>query len=418
MSTATNPKSLFSKEFKESGFVWRSQAKYQTVKLYSPAAGIDLSDDYARIQYERFLDKRSLEDSKPETITPYLKKVLPVVVGTTFLPNGKAITSENGLEWVNEYKAYTPSQHSVTPIPRFLELLERMVPDSAQRHLFISYIAHLFQKPEERPTWHIMLLSEAGTGKGFLVENILTPLLCGQSLTVSSYSRVTGTFQGALGTTMLVLLDDPKSTSDATMTQLKSIMSGGRVYIERKGVDGRMQPFFARFILASNELKPLDLDDDERRWFAPDRLKHRVSKEETQEFIKELAEDLKSPHYLDSVHTYLMTYDISDFNPEHVAQSDQLKEIIGLSGTSHEQDFRDYVQSNNFFNNADLKEHFKAIGLDAPRDKYIRHQLTALGLVTERFRDKSSKQIRCWCKKSNTQADFSAHEQQQPSLYD
>lgn len=418
MTATQNPKALFAKDFAKEKLVYLSQAKYPSAKLFSPAAGVALSDDYTSIKYRKFLKVKNLADDSVESIAQYMKEALPLVVGATFLPNGGNIAIEDSLEWVNQYKAYEPlSAFSPVDISKFHELFERMTPDPAQRHLFISYLAHMFQKPEERPSWHIMLPSEVGTGKGFLVTKILTPLLCRQVLTLSSYRTLTGTFRKALGTAMLVFLDDPKCTSDSTMTQLKSLLSEETAYIEGKGIDGVMKPIYCRFILASNEDKPLDLEDDERRWFVVDRLKHKETKAKTQQFLAELAKALENPSYLPSIHQYLMTYDISDFNHKHVEQSAQLRKIIGLSGTSHEQDFKDFVDTNNFFNNLALKDHFKAIGLDAPRDSYIRNRLTALGLVNERFRVSSGKQVRCWCKKSDTQKEFDAAKQPALSLY-
>ena len=87
---------------------------------------------------------------------------------------------------------------------------------------------------------------------------------------------------------MLVMLDDAKSKSDATMTELKSILSESHVVLEKKYEAERTVEIFSRIIFASNEYRPLRLDPDERRWYVPRRIEHSESRAETQSLIDSL----------------------------------------------------------------------------------------------------------------------------------
>ncbi|PMY01952.1 hypothetical protein C1X54_35475, partial [Pseudomonas sp. GW460-13] len=95
--------------------------------------------------------------------------------------------------WCNTYRQFEPITERADVHPDFLEFLERLFPDAAERHTAIQWLAHAFQKPEERPSWHLLLISESGTGKGYLFNEILAPLLLHTSI-APSFSKVTAQF--------------------------------------------------------------------------------------------------------------------------------------------------------------------------------------------------------------------------------
>lgn len=78
---------------------------------------------------------------------------------------------DNNLYYLNLYEAYQPSYNSVGDIALWHEFMERLFPVENERVYIESFIAHIFQKPSERPTFGLMLTSEHGTGKGKTVFN-------------------------------------------------------------------------------------------------------------------------------------------------------------------------------------------------------------------------------------------------------
>jgi hypothetical protein len=223
-----------------------------------------------------------------------------------------------------------------------------------------------------------MLLSEAGTGKGFLVQAILHPLLKHTSV-VSDYSKVMGRFSGVLQDNLLVLLDDCKARSEATQTQLKSILSEERAYVEQKHLSGGMVDTYTRFILASNEHKPLTLDADERRWYIPNRLTHRVDRHETAAFIGKLKAWLDLPGSLDAVYYYFMTYSLDGFDYKDVPESAGLAAIVGMSKSPYADFLEHYVTENCVFRYAEMVEEMKREGLSKPGDAHLVHLLREVG---------------------------------------
>ena len=174
----------------------------------------------------------------------YLTYTLAHIVGQKFVPNGGSYWVDEITEctYANTYRAYKPTTDCTKVPPLLLEYFERLLPVQSERHLFLQWLAHIFQRPQQRPSWHVMFTSEPGTGKGFLVEQILHPLLH-HTQVIATYGKLTGQFSTTLEDNLLVLLDDCKARSEAQQTTLKSLLSEERAYIERKREQGDPAPF-------------------------------------------------------------------------------------------------------------------------------------------------------------------------------
>jgi hypothetical protein len=271
----------------------------------------------------------------------YLAYNLQTVVGTTFFPNGPDLirATRSRHRYVNLYQRFEPTHEQIALSPLFGEFLDCLFPDPVERHTFIQYCAHMIQFPGVRPSWHVMLLSETGTGKGFLFNDILSPLLCNQTALLKKYAELLGRFANAMHFTILVLLDDCKSKREDVQTQMKSLMSEERVLLEQKGLAAGMKATYTRFFLASNEEVPLDLDDTERRWWIPKRLGYshglvaKAGRDDRQALIKRLSDWLKNDGALEAIYNYFATYSLDGFDAKSCPMTDTLKEQIAKSVT-------------------------------------------------------------------------------------
>lgn len=360
---------LFVKDLKSSGFVKMNNDKFPVTRIYNKHTESNHSKDILEDKLSEYIETNNLVeklgnevvDDMYSGVIGYSFRSLPLVIGTTFEPSPSPIIrcGLSGLKYVNTYKTYTLAptvSNEVSPL--WFEYLERLFPDPDERHIALQWLSHMFQKPLQRPSWHLMLSSVAGTGKGFLVENILNPLLSGQSYSLRKFSQLMGQFSGCLENNMLILLDDTKSKSSTTQTELKSVLSEERQYIEKKGEQGRMKKTYARIILASNEIRPLQLDEDERRWFATSRLVHKVSPEDTQQFISQLANWLSKPSSLDSLYSWFMQYNLTGFNYKRIDQTTTIKQMIEQSKSVGEEVAIEWANTKRVFTDAQLKEEF------------------------------------------------------------
>jgi hypothetical protein len=342
------------------------------------------------VEMLRSLYNKEVGDSNYHNNKNYILASLDNVVGFNFIPNGTRLipTAINGLVKLNTYKSYSAATSGNDEMTIWVDYLNRLFPCSKEQEVVVQYLAHMFQKPYERPSWHLLLTSDTGTGKGFLFSDILTPLLCRQVSQVSSYSEVTAKHSTCFDSTMLLMLDDPKSKSESTMTKIKSKLSETYISVERKYEAAAMQKVFTRVVLASNEKRPLKLDNNERRWFAPNYMKHRISTEETQAFIAKLAEWLDDGG-LDAVHHWFMSYSLDDFNHKRIHQTYTLKGMIENSIPVLVDDLTDWLETNTVFTWTELQVIF-----DAPNN-LLKRYLVELNYQQSRPTIKGHK-LRIW----------------------
>lgn len=310
----------------------------------------------------------------------YMMRTLTHVAGSIFTPVDLPFITEQdtGCTFINTYRKYQPQTGNTEVSPLFLEYLERLAPIAEERHVFIQWLAHLFQHPEQRTSWHIMAPSDTGTGKGFLVEKVLHPLLIHTQI-LNSYAKLTGQFSTTLEENLFVLLDDAKAGSESQQTQLKSILTEERAYVERKRLQGGMVKTYVRFFLASNEDTPLDLDANERRWYVLTKIEHKIDGDETAAFIKTLDDWLELPGSLDAVYNYFTTYPLDGFNHKRVSQSATLLEMVKRSKGIHAEILEAFIADHPVFTTAELMTEYDNQKLTRPPTKTIPAMLEAIG---------------------------------------
>lgn len=275
----------------------------------------------------------------------YLAYGLEVVNGTEFFPKGPSVIRTPGTRhrYANTYKEYIPVHKPIEISPHFHKLFECWFPDPVERHTFLQYIAHIIQHPDVRPSWHLMILSETGTGKGFFYTKILIPLICGQFQKLSKFNELTGRFSNALRGTTVVVLDDAKATRKDQQDQMKSLLSDEQTLLEEKGKAPGMVSTYSRIIFFTNEEVPLNVNHTERRWFIPKRLGYchglkdeagRAHRQET--VIAPLAKWLKLGGAIEALYDYFKNYDLTGFNPHLAPMTETLREQIVKSVSQDE----------------------------------------------------------------------------------
>ena len=368
------------KDFKDRGFCKLTNSASAFTQLFNRFTQITLPLSFISEDFPMWLRANSRKCGfRKES---YIVYTLPHVIGSKFIPIKNTpyyVEPRSRCTYVNTFRAYQPSEApQVELTPLFHELFERLTPDKVERNIFLQYLSHMFQRPAERTSWHTMLLSDHGTGKGFLLEKILNPLLHHTSV-VSTYGKLTGQFSTLLEDNLLVLLDDCTTRSEAQQTTLKSLLTEERAYVERKFSQGGMVPTYTRFILASNEEKPLDLEPGDRRWFVPKRLEHRHNIKETADFIKQLAAELDKPGMMDAVYRYFMHYPLEGFNHKHVAQTETLVNMIGMSKGIHGDLLQDFIEDHPVFTTSEWMDEYDKQKLPRPNAKAIPALLQEVG---------------------------------------
>lgn len=217
-----------------------------------------------------------------------------------------------------------PSPYEFADIGAYLLHLDLIIcsGDKACYEYLLNWLAHLVQKPMEKPEVAIVLKAGQGTGKGTFVDPI-GKIIGAHFVHLTEQSQVVGRFNSLLENKVLIFADEFFAGSKKHTDQLKGMITEKTAKIERKGIDSIMVPSFSRLIMASNHENIVSIEKDERRY-----LYLEVSEERKQDhqYFEALRKVIDKPEFTGKLLKFLLERDISSFNPRKVPQTKALGE--------------------------------------------------------------------------------------------
>lgn len=181
--------------------------------------------------------------------------------------------------------------------------------DEAYKYL-IGWLAHLFQKPEEKPSVAVVMKSIEGTGKGSMVKPLLE-ILGMYGIQVNGPGQIAGRFNGTIANKLFVFVDEAELTDSRAADRLKAIISEPTINLERKGKDPEPMPNYARFVFASNHERVIRAGMRERRYLV---LEPDGTKAQNKGYFDQLHHWINhggASHLL----AYLLSYELAGFDP-------------------------------------------------------------------------------------------------------
>jgi hypothetical protein len=182
--------------------------------------------------------------------------------------------------------------------------------DSVASTYFIQWLAHIFQRPADKPSVAILMKSAEGTGKGTLYK-LLKKMLGVNANQVNGHYQLTGRFNSVIAGKLLIFGDEVDLTSKAVFDKVKGIISEPTISLELKGIDAEPIPNFARFIFAGNHSQILRAGTRERRFLVLEPSSHKVDNKKYFQDLNELIDGDGAAYFL----KYLLNVDIRSFNP-------------------------------------------------------------------------------------------------------
>ena len=217
----------------------------------------------AELAMKRFLESQPVPSDSKATISQFwINPNTRVYKGVAFDPIEKDPNILN--LWVPS--PVVPRKGNFSAIKAFLY---DVICDSDQETFdyLIRYLAHMVQKPEEKPGIAIVLLGGQGTGKGVFGE-MLRRIWPSSVLLSSDVKRIVAGFNADLERAYAVFLDEALFVGDKASTErLKNLITELYVQIEQKYEPSRMIRSVHRFFAASNNRHIADIDSDDRRCF-------------------------------------------------------------------------------------------------------------------------------------------------------
>jgi hypothetical protein len=173
------------------------------------------------------------------------------------------------------------------------------------------YLAHMLQKPDDKPGIMIVMLGQQGVGKG-LFFSLLRSIWSKSTLQVSDVENVLGNFNSQLERNYVVCMDEALFSGDRkSMERLKSLITERVCRIEQKYQPARTIESCHRFFAASNGDHFANIERDDRRFLV---LRVSSIKQGDAKYFEKLFQTINDESNLGAMVYDLMNLDISKFD--------------------------------------------------------------------------------------------------------
>ncbi|HWU70791.1 MAG TPA: bifunctional DNA primase/polymerase [Pseudoxanthomonas sp.] len=176
--------------------------------------------------------------------------------------------------WYNLWRGfdYRPvpaaSARAEAAVQSWFDHVERNVcrDDAKLAQWFVGYMAHLVQRPWEKPLTALVLKGRKGTGKNAVIERV--GALFSRNMVVADDDRyLVGNFNSHLEACLLLALDEASWAGGKKVEgKLKGIITGSKHMIERKGMEPYQVDNLTRVVIIGNEDWLVPATQDERRY--------------------------------------------------------------------------------------------------------------------------------------------------------
>lgn len=226
------------------------------------------------------------------------------------------------------------------PSAEALELFKKLIAlntnnDAILGDYLLKYIAHMLQKPFELPKVAIVISGQKGTGKDtlfdFLIEHVI-----GQKhgINYQNNEQFFGKHDTGRMNKFLVKLEEAdRKLFFANSAYLKSMITATRSMFNPKGKTEFSLMNYIRYIFTTNMTNPFDMSNGERRACI---LACSSEMKGNHEFWSKIRSVLFTKEGAVAVANYLMSIDISAYNPMVLPENKYQKEVVESEKSSEE----------------------------------------------------------------------------------
>jgi hypothetical protein len=176
-----------------------------------------------------------------------------------------------GGRYINTHSASSITPETGDPSP-FLEFMEHLVPEEAERTELLRWIATLVARRNIKMLYGVLLISEMqGVGKGTLGEKILAPLVGEANVSYpSEHDIVESAFNYWLAHKRLAIVHEIYAgSSSKAYNRLKSIITDRYITVSKKFQANYEIENWMHVFACSNSIRAIRLTMHDRRWFVP-----------------------------------------------------------------------------------------------------------------------------------------------------
>jgi hypothetical protein len=189
---------------------------------------------------------------------------------TTWDPTRPTLFEDRGIKYVNTWRGLGSPQPNEDHWRAFLAHVTRLF--KADTWTFVQWLAHMVQHPGELPSWAWLHISEkTGTGRGLLTR-IIEAVVGHEHTSLSvSLQKVTGDKAwNDLSQKLFLSVNEVRTGNKNEIyldrEKMKDLITIPKRYVEAKGINAWQELNCARWLMCSNHLNAIPLDDTDRRF--------------------------------------------------------------------------------------------------------------------------------------------------------
>ncbi|MBA6379546.1 MULTISPECIES: primase-helicase family protein [unclassified Colwellia] len=251
------------------------------------------------------IDNKEDVDAVILSAVPLVRKVIykPVVSNGHLIDKSVATLDYN----LNTYKPsiFQLEKSSEQAIPDMFDLyFKRLFPDDVIRMGVLCWLAGLVHKPQDVFGFAPVLVGDSGTGKSFLIDSIVKPLIGDSNYQRISMHQLKGKFAIGASKKSLIFCDELQA---GAQNNLLNLIGNEMVVVEEKGKDVASEKTTASFVFCSNLRIPFEQGENlYRRLKLLPYIEHKKSMSETKDFIGKLARFIDCDDGLSKLNSYLL----------------------------------------------------------------------------------------------------------------
>jgi hypothetical protein len=192
---------------------------------------------------------------------------------------------------------------------------------------FLNWLAHIVQFPHKKTEVCVVLYDKImGTGKSMIAEEFLKKII-GENkiITTCKTEKLFGKFTNTQGK-LLCVLNEAKGKDTFELNDIiKDAITGKTIQMEKKGVDSIQVKDYLNYIITTNNLNSVKLEEGDRRFmvFATSSvLKNNVK------YFDNLLSVLDDDVIMRKFYEELMNRKLSNFNPSRDRQNNKIMDIM------------------------------------------------------------------------------------------
>lgn len=199
--------------------------------------------------------------------------------------------------------------------------------DTKDIEWFLNWLAHIVQFPHKKTEVCVILYDKNfGTGKSMIAEEFLKKIIgISKMIITCKTDKVFGRFTNTQGKLLCVLNEASGKETFELNDIIKEAITGKTIEMEKKGVDSIQINDYLNYIITTNNLNSVKLEEGDRRFMVfatSSEMKGNV------EYFNNLVNALNDEVIMRKFYEELMNRNLSNFNPSRDRQNNKIMDIM------------------------------------------------------------------------------------------